>query len=103
MAEFPNTYSTSPVLNAASTAPVPFALPFLPKYLRIYNASAFDLYADYTGTAATTGSSHIIKTLTDQTFNPVPVPIGALSLTTTTTAAAGARVSVVALGRVDPS
>lgn len=101
MAEFPNQYSTSPLLNAASTAHTVFALPFIPRVLRIYNAGTVDLYADFKGNAPSTGTAHIIKTLTDMTLNPCPIPIAELGLTTTSTSAGGQRVSVLALGHLE--
>lgn len=98
MAEFPNQYSTSPVLNAGSTAHTVVALTFVPQFLRIYNAGSVDLYVDFKGNAPSTGTSHIIKTSDALVLNPTPVPLAEIGLTTTSTSAAGQRVSVVALG-----
>jgi len=96
MAGFPNAYSTSPLINAASTAHTVFALTFMPRYLRIYNTTGADLYVDYTGNAPSTATSHYLLNGTALELNPVPGPIGEFALTTTTTGA-GVRVSVLAL------
>lgn len=98
MATFPNQYSTSPLLNVSSTAHTVFALPFIPRFLRIYNGGSGDLYADFAGNAPSTGAGHIIKGAEALVLNPCPVAIAELGLTSTSTGAAGIRVSVLALG-----
>lgn len=95
-----NIYSTSPVVNAGSTAHTvfTFGLDSPAKYLRVYNAGSVDLFVNLEGSAPSTGGgSHIVRTLTDMTLQHVPTPILALGLTTTSTTAAGQRVAVLAI------
>lgn len=100
-AQFPNAYSTSPLINVGSTAFTVFDLPFLPKVLRIYNQGTVDLYLDFNGNAPSTGTGHIVKAADALVLNPVPVAIGSLGMTTTSTGATGVRVSVLALGDLE--
>ena len=99
MSETPgDVYTTSPVINAGSTAGERISFGFPARTLvRVYNASTFDLYVDLKGAAASTATSHIVKTLDALTLPSLRVPLGGLAVHTTTTAAAGARVSILAV------
>lgn len=94
--EYPNVYSTSPLLNVGSTAHTVFDFGFVASVLRIYNAGTVDLYADFKGNVPSTGTSHIVKSGDTLSLSAGPA-VGQLGLTTTSTGATGSRVSVLAM------
>ena len=94
----PNVYSTSPLLNVSSTAGESISFGFAARFLRVYNASAVDLFFDALGNVPSTGSGrHIIKT-GDKFEADLGVRVRQIGLTTTSTGAGGSLVSVLALG-----
>lgn len=95
--QFPNAYSCTVTLGAASTAGEIMEFKLISQSLRIYNAGSVDLFIDMNGNAPSTGTSHVIASgdvLTESVLG-----IASLGLHTTSTGS-GQRVSVLAMARV---
>lgn len=94
---FPNYYSTSFAINAASTAGTTFSFGFLARYVRVDNLSAVAVSVNPQNAAASSGGFFISTCAGHRVFEVKGVPIAGVGLTSTTTAAGGAQVNVFAV------
>lgn len=93
-----NIYSTSPFINDGTTAPTVFTFGLIPRYLRVYNPSAVDIFAALDGTPSTgPGGGILVKAGGEFVISLVPCPIASVGLTSTTTVAGTTRASVLAI------